>query len=148
MGLLSIQISPPWSAANVCDCRVHDKRFWSNLYESGVIRQIFKCFPFANGYSLKWDRVFTRFETSPPRFGTNLITTFKTWNVGVHLMYNPFLKCSNTSLTSPTMFPTHSYTVPNSTIMIKLFCKCKEVLLHLLFQISHDSGKDPKCWFM
>ena len=37
------------TSANVCDCGVYDKRFWSNLYESGAIWQIFKCF-----FILKW----------------------------------------------------------------------------------------------
>ena len=56
----SVQILPLRSVMNVCDCGAYDKWFWSALYESGAIHQIFKRFPFADGYLVKWDKAFSK----------------------------------------------------------------------------------------
>ena len=58
----SVQISPLWSVANVCNCGAYDKPFWSNLYKSGAIRQTFKHFPFANDYLVKLDRALAKWN--------------------------------------------------------------------------------------
>ena len=67
----SDQISPLRSLAFVCERQrtsANAERmlnyYWANWYESGAIGQFCKRFTFANGYSLKWDRALSNWDSS------------------------------------------------------------------------------------